>query len=142
MFADNALPWSELVSKKLFSATTHCENGLCSQKAIFAKDEFKTRSLKVQLGVLRGEIRARGGVVPQSLRSKEKERAAAKEAKERRREEARRERRRCASTHIPYSQLLLVPITFFVLAPSATTDLSRRQKLLLLNAVRPAGHKG
>ena len=82
------------MSKKLFSATTHCENGLCSQKAIFAKDEFKTRSLKVQLGVLRGEIRARGGVVPQSLRSKEKERAAAKEAKEKRREEARREEAR------------------------------------------------
>ena len=66
---------------------------VCLQKAIFAKDEFKIRSLKVQLGVLRGEIRARGGVVPQSLHSKEREKKAAKDVKEAHRAEAKRQRR-------------------------------------------------
>ena len=65
-----------------------------SQKALYAKEEFKARSLKVQLGVLRGEIRARGGVVPESLHSKDQQKKAAKEAKQKAHEEKVRERRR------------------------------------------------
>ena len=64
------------------------------QKAEGAKDEFQARALQVQLGVLRGELRARGGVVPRSLKIKDREKAERKQNKKEQRERDKERRRR------------------------------------------------
>jgi len=73
--------------ERTFLALTLRDLTYSLQKAEQAGNEFKSRSLRVQLGVIRGEVRARGGVVPRSLKEKDKQKLEAKLAKEKRREE-------------------------------------------------------